>query len=244
MGNEIVKKTETALAETKLIAGMENIDHEDIILPAIFPDGKMGFFRDSLDEKSKKDELTGVLLTYNKGWKLREGDPPKTICRSFFGDYGTSGMSCDGCPRRIKKPDLSQEEYALMETDKILKYKQEQKDFCKRVYDFLFVPDGQDMPAVVSISSITSLGNIKKYLTLFAKKLQRPLFSANAKLSLVETKNPKGQTYFVVQFEKLADLTEKEQAKYAEVMAVYRMNKPVEEIETKDPDEELGTTPF
>lgn len=219
MSKELAKRPETQIAENKVIAGMENIDHEDIVLPSLYPDAKMGYFRDSLDERSKKDEIEGVLLTYNKGWKFRQGDPPKTVCRSFFGDVGTFGTACEGCPKRVKNPDS--------------------KDYCKRVYDFLFVPDGQSMPTIISITQITSLGNIKKYLTLFAKKLQVPLFTARTKLSLVETKNPKGQTYFVVQFEKLDNLSLTEQKKYLDIMTLYRMNKPVEDVEPKTESEDI-----
>lgn len=219
MTNELMKKDELLPA----IPGLENIDMEDIVIPALYPDGKMGYFRDSLDEKAKQETVTGVILTYNKGWKLREGDPPKTTCRSRFGDVGTFGTNCEGCPQRQRVEG--------------------KKDYCKRVYDFLFIPDGQDMPAIISINAVTSLNNVKKYLTLFSKKLQRPLFSAKTKISLVQDKNAKGQTYFVVNFEKLADIPATDLAKFEKLMALYRQ-KPMVEEDVKEDEVNIEATPF
>lgn len=204
--NELAKRDENAL----VIPGLEKMDMEDIVIPTLYPDGKMGYFRDSLDEKAKKEEVTGVLLTYVKGWKLREGDPPKTTCRSFNGIQGTFGIACDGCPKRQKTEGS--------------------RDYCKRVYDFMFIPDGQEMPAIISITAVTSIGNVKKYLTLFSKKLQKPLYSSKTKVFLEQSKNAKGQTYFVVNFERLGDVPIKEQAKYQQLMELYRQRSSDEEI--------------
>lgn len=207
---ELAKVETTALA----IPGQENIDMEDISLQTLYPDGKAGYFRDSLDEKSKKDELFGVLLTFHKGYKLREGDPPKTTCRSFFGDIGTFGTACEGCPKRLKSA--------------------ESKDYCKRVYDWLFIPDGQDMPAIISIASVTSLGNVKKFITIMNKQRQKPFYAVKVKLFMTEAKNAKGQGYFLVNFEIKGDTSAAEQAKYAKIMEVYRQRPAVEETEETD----------
>ncbi len=205
MTSELVKRDETGLT----IPGQENIDMEDISLQTLYPDGKAGYFRDSLDEKSKKDELTGVLLTFNKGFKLREGDPPKTTCRSFFGDHGSFGTSCEGCPKRERVEG--------------------QKDYCKRVYDWLFIPDGQSMPAIISIASVTSLGNVKKFITIMNKQKQKPFYAVKVKLFMTEAKNAKGQGYFLVNFEIKGETSAAEQTKYAKIMEVYRQRPATEE---------------
>jgi len=212
-------------AELAPISGLENMDSEDIAMPTLYVDGKMGIFRNSLDEKEKKDQVKGVLLTYNKGWKYREGDPPVTKCRSFDGQTGTFGTSCEGCPRRVKQPDS--------------------KDFCKRVYDFLFLPEGESMPYILSITQVTSLGEVKKYLTLFAKKLKQPLFSAKSVISLEKTKNKQGYEYFKVKFEKGEDLSQDTQAKLEEIMRLYRFKKSQEGEEVDvESDLEDPSAPF
>ena len=224
----VVDPTPTGLA---IIPGQENIDMEDISLQTLYPDGKAGYFRDSLDEKSKKETLTGVLLTFNKGYKLREGDPPKTTCRSFFGDHGTVGVACDGCPRRMPNRPLTQEEYSQMTTEEVAKYVAGIKDYCKRVYDWLFIPDGQDMPAIISIASTTSLGNVKKFITIMAKQRQKPFYAAKVKLSMEAAKSAKGFSYYLINFEILGDTSAEQQAKYAKIMELYRQRPAADEDE-------------
>ena len=207
---EELAKVETT-APLAVIPGQENIDMEDISLQTLYPDGKAGYFRDSLDEKSKKETLTGVLLTFNKGYKFREGDPPKTTCRSFFGDFGSHGTACEGCPKRLKQEGV--------------------KDYCKRVYDWLFIPDGQDMPAIVSITSITSLGNIKKFITVMAKQRQKPFYAAKVKLSMDAAKSAAGFSYYLINFEIMGDTSAEQQAKYAKIMELYRQRPAADEDE-------------
>ena len=225
---ELVKKDEGGLA---VIPGLEDVDREDMVIPTLYPDGKEGFFRDSLDENATNRTITGVLLTFNKGWKLREGDPPKTTCRSQFGDVGSHGTSCEGCPRR--------------------KRVEGQRDYCKRVYDLLFIPEGQSLPTIISVGAVTSLGNVKKYITLFSKKLQRPFFAAQTKLTLVKDTNARGQSYYVLTFEKLGDTDGEEMIKFNQLMQLYRSKPTNEEIvkddldEAVDINESLGNkTPF
>jgi hypothetical protein len=51
---------------------------------------------------------------------------------------------------------------------------------------------------------------------------------------LVKAENVKRQTYFVVAFEKLADISAAEQAKYAKLMELYRQKPAADDIDKED----------
>ena len=221
MTNELVK------VNNQQIAGMEEIAGDDLVLPRYQASFKTGMILNSLtnDEARTKNF---VFLSLRKGRVMffPQGSSEKMPeCRSNDRLTGTAYGKCEDCQHRCFGEDAQGNKA---------------KPRCHALYDFLVMSEGQKVPYGLSISTPTSQGIIKKFLTYFIEA-GKPMFSQVTQFSFEQMKSKVGNSYYVVKFTKVKDLDEDEQQKYYDLMIKYRI-KPVVEEEVVTESEDLPET--
>lgn len=202
MTNELMKVHET-------IPGMEDISREDLVIPRLQANCKRGMFENLLTGESMA-QLKGVLLCVRKGMVMFDPEmlEAKPVCKSFDRKTGTKYGNCEGCDFR-KFNDAR---------NKVL---------CRATYEFLLKLE-DNLPYALTISTYTSYGQAKKYLTSFVAN-HEPLYAYETKISMQEEKNKDGKGYYVVKFAKGDKLPEQSQADFNAIMKDFRYKEVVEE---------------
>jgi len=216
------------------IPGLEDAGPEDLVIPRFKASCKSGMFENLLN-KAISREIEVILLTRQKG-RQKWGEENKVECRSRDRINGNSYGNCEQCGRYQWREEMKENAEA-------------RKELCRGTYDFLLLIPGQSVPFAMTVSTPTSMGPAKKYISSFLVR-REPLFSYTTMLSMVEKIRNDGKPYYVINFERGTEVPIEEQKEYQALMNQYRIHNVMEEApevsrEEKEIDlEDLGGTPF
>uniref|UniRef100_A0A6H1ZC00 Uncharacterized protein n=1 Tax=viral metagenome TaxID=1070528 RepID=A0A6H1ZC00_9ZZZZ len=219
----------------KPIPGLENFDPaEDYVISRIKVSGKRGLFDNKVTNMATP-KIECVLLTRIKTrTKFKDGFPE---CKSLDRVSGSLYGKCQDC------------QYATEKDDK-------DRLSCQPAYEFLLMLEGSNVPYVMSVSTPSSLGPAKRYISSFLVA-RKPLFSVKTVLSYVEKKKEDKETgekfsYYAMTFEAKDEIDKKDQEIYHKILETFKqsgqkvgVDLPEESAEDEIPLDEAGESlPF
>jgi len=220
---------ELMIQNDKPIPGLEDVDRNDLVIPRFKADCKAGAFVNQLNNAMTK-ELNCILLTRKKGFQMW-GEDSKVECRSMDRISGSKYGECAEC-KRFEWKEIDGEK---------------QKPKCKATYEFLLLSDKQSIPYLMTISTPTSIGKAKKYVSSFIID-RLPLFSVKSLLTMEKKMGDNG-SYYVVNFEREEKISPEEQTKLYGLMMKYNLGSKDLDVQPEktnefESDEILGPDDF
>ena len=201
--NKLVKQNETGLAP---IPGLEDSSTEDLVIPRIKVSGKRGLFENQMNAAAFP-KLDCVLLTRLKSRAKFVDNFPE--CRSFDRVKGSLHGECASCRFAGAKDDKG-------------------RLVCPLSYDFLLMLDGNTIPYVMTVSSLSALNPARKYVATFLTE-GKPLYAYRSILSYEKKKKENKETgevfdYFALVFDRGPEVDRKNQEIYHNIMNKFRIS--------------------